>query len=572
MARSDAVARPTLPEAADAYRRAGHWRDRTHLDDLRDELARDPDRTLLVDRSRGARRVLSVRDVATGVDRLVAALRPHVGPGDRVAYRLANRWETVAMFFACGRLGAVAVPLPSSLGPAQVEQRTEATGAVLATDDDGAGLIDLDDLPGPVTTEPAAPLEGEIGPDDVALVLFTSGTTGTSKAVLHTANTLHASTCGALGALVCEDPGPDPRVMTPSVATHAIGVMTTVLSPLLHRHCAVLDDDGSPEAVLRAVHEEQVTHLLVGPRGYDSLLDALGPDGAGSAPPSLRMIALGGAPLARGVLRKADRLPAVLRVHWGMTEVPGGGVSRGQEVPGTSWHTMGHPVAGLERELRAVPGGEDGLGEVVVRGPQVTVGLLDTDDGHPVWSPRDDDGWYATGDIADRDPTGELAFVDRDSDEIKGSSGMIIPGAEVEDLPGEPPGRRRGRPRRLPPCGAGGGPGGGRRPGRRPYADPREPPAAPARSGHHRVVPARAPRRGRRPSPRPPGQGRQEGAAGPGRRRRRVSRSLPEAPPPGTHRAEGETVTSSPRPRATATRSSTSTTRARSSPRTRGCA
>jgi len=49
-------------------------------------------------------------------------------------------------------------------------------------------------------------------------------------------------------------------------------------------------------------------------------------------------------------------------------------------------------------------------------------------------SPTDDDGWYATGDIADRDTTGELAFVDRDSDEIKGSSGMIIPGAEVEDL------------------------------------------------------------------------------------------------------------------------------------------
>ncbi|MDD7918402.1 class I adenylate-forming enzyme family protein [Actinomycetospora callitridis] len=431
MPRSDAVARPTLPEAAETYRRAGHWRDRTHLDDLRDELARDPGRTLLVDRSRGRRRVLSVADVVDGVDRLAAGLRPHVGPGDRVAYRLANRWETVALFFACGRLGAVAVPLPSSLGPAQVEQRATAVGAVLAVDDDGTGLIDLDDLP---DAADAPTGDAEIGPDDVALVLFTSGTTGTSKAVLHTANTLHASTCGALGALVCEDPGPDPRVMTPSVATHAIGVMTSVLSPLLHRHCAVLDDDGSPEAVLRAVHEEQVTHLLVGPRGYDSLLDALGPDGAGDAPPSLRMIALGGAPLARGVLRKADRLPAVLRIHWGMTEVPGGGVSRGQEVPGTSWHTMGHPVPGLERELRAVPGGEEGLGEVVVRGPQVAVGLLDTGDGHLVWSPADDDGWYATGDIADRDTTGELAFVDRDSDEIKGSSGMIIPGAEVEDL------------------------------------------------------------------------------------------------------------------------------------------
>ncbi|WP_433788128.1 class I adenylate-forming enzyme family protein [Actinomycetospora sp. CA-101289] len=430
MPRSDAIARPTLPAAADAHRRTGHWRHRTHLDDLRDQLARDPVRTLLVDRSRGGHRVLDVAAFADGVERLAAALATHVGPGDRVAYRLANRWETVALFHACGRIGAVAVPLPASLGPAQVEQRLQATGAVLAADDAGDALLDLDDLPAGT----APPREHEIGPDDVALVLFTSGTTGTSKAVLHTANTLYASTRGTLGALVLEDPGPDPRVMTPSVATHAIGVMTSALSPLLHRHCAVLDDDGSPEAVLRAVHEEQVTHLLVGPRGYDALLEALGPDGAGEATPSLRMVALGGAPLARGSLRKADRLPAVLRIHWGMTEVPGGGVSRGQEVPGTSWHTMGQPVPGLERDLRPVPGGDEGLGEVVVRGPQVTVGLLDTADGRAVWSPVDDDGWYATGDLALRDETGELAFVDRDADEIKGSSGMIIPAAEVEDL------------------------------------------------------------------------------------------------------------------------------------------
>jgi cyclohexanecarboxylate-CoA ligase len=222
--------------------------------------------------------------------------------------------------------------------------------------------------------------------------------------------------------------------MTPSVATHAIGVMTSVLSPLLHRHCAVLDDGGGPDAVLRAVHEEQVTHLLVGPSGYDALLDDLGPDGPIGAPPSLRMIALGGAPLARGVLRKADRLPAVLRIHWGMTEVPGGGVSRGREVPGTSWHTMGHPVPGLERELCPVEGAVEGVGEVRVRGPQVTVGLVDSGDGRVVWSPRDDDGWYATGDLARHDETGELAFLERDSDEIKGSSGMLIPTGEVEDL------------------------------------------------------------------------------------------------------------------------------------------
>jgi cyclohexanecarboxylate-CoA ligase len=99
---------------------------------------------------------------------------------------------------------------------------------------------------------------------------------------------------------------------------------------------------------------------------------------------------------------------------------------------------MGHAVPGLERELRPVEGGNAGgdhtLGEVYVRGPQLTVGLVDSGNGSVVWTPRDDDGWYGTGDIARRDETGELAFVDRDSDEIKGSSGMLIPGGEVEGL------------------------------------------------------------------------------------------------------------------------------------------
>ncbi|MDF2978609.1 MAG: hypothetical protein K0S40_3337 [Actinomycetospora sp.] len=104
MPRAVVIARPTLPAAAEGHRRTGHWRDRTHLDDLRDEPARAPARTVLVDRSRGARRVLDVDAVADGAERLAAVLAAHVGPGDRVAYRLTNRWETVALLHACGRV------------------------------------------------------------------------------------------------------------------------------------------------------------------------------------------------------------------------------------------------------------------------------------------------------------------------------------------------------------------------------------------------------------------------------------------------------------------------------------
>jgi acyl-CoA synthetase (AMP-forming)/AMP-acid ligase II len=197
---------------------------------------------------------------------------------------------------------------------------------------------------------------------------------------------------------------------------------------------AVLTDARGPAEVLDVVGGEHVTHLLVGPTGLDRLLDAVG-RGAG-VPNCLRVVALGGAPIAPAVRAKADRLPAELRVHWGMTEVPGGGVSTGHDPDGTSWHTMGHAGHGLERALDGASGGDggSGVGEVRVRGPQVAVGIVDSADGSLVWSPAQDDGWFATGDLAETDPTGELAFVDRDSDEIKGGNGMLVPTADVEDL------------------------------------------------------------------------------------------------------------------------------------------
>ncbi|MBW0102736.1 AMP-binding protein [Pseudonocardia sp. KRD291] len=451
------VGTPVLPARAASYRDEGHWRDRTHLDDLRDAFSQAPDRRVLVDRSQGGRREMSVADLVDRTERLAAGLSRFVSPGEPVAYLLPNRWEAIALFYACARIGAVAVPMPTSLGPTQVTQRLRSTGAVLAVTNEAGTtsvLADVaDDLPAlrtrvaidaapegvldlhrDVAAEPHRapdePSPDEIGSDDVALVLFTSGTTGTSKAVLHTPNTLHASVRGQMGSLLSGDDAP--RVLTPSVATHAIGIMASVLSPVVHGHDAVLVDDDNASHVLAVCAEEDVTLLMVGPSGYDGLLDRVG-DGA-TPPPSLRTIALGGAPLADAVRRKSDRIPAVLRIHWGMTEVPGGGVSGGDDDEATSWHTMGHPVPGLERVADDGADGGGGIAPVHVRGPQVCVGIVDSGDGSTVWTPADDDGWFATGDLASADPTGVLAFVDRASDEIKGPSGMIIPTAEVEEL------------------------------------------------------------------------------------------------------------------------------------------
>ena len=447
------------PEAARTYREHGHWRDDTYLDDLRGRAAREPDRTVLVDRAAGDRHEITAAELADRVERVAQGLRAAgVRPREAVAYQTANRREAVALLHACARVGAVAVPMTLQLGDAQVEQRLATTGAVLAvvTGDAAAAALGesaprLPELRTRVVLDAGPPLpegtvaftdlvptsasgslgeasDDEIGADDVALVLFTSGTTGRSKAVLHTPNTLYASLTSLIGELV-DDVGTT-RVLTTSVVTHVIGILTSALGPVVLGRTAVLTDARGPAELLDVVAGEHVTHLLVGPTGLDSVLDAVA-RGA-TVPGCLRVVALGGAPVVQPVLDKADRLPAELRFHWGMTEVPGGGASDGHEPEGTSWHTMGHARHGLERALDT--SAEGGVGEVRVRGPQVTVGILDSSDGSVVWTPAQDDGWFRTGDLAEVDDSGELAFVDRDSDEIKGASGMLIPTADVEDL------------------------------------------------------------------------------------------------------------------------------------------
>src|ERR1700712_1383411 len=131
------------PEAARTYREHGHWRDDTYLDDLRGRAAREPDRTVLVDRAAGDRHEITAAELADRVERVAQGLRAAgVRPREAVAYQTANRWEAVALLYACARVGAVAVPMTLALGSAQVEQRLPTTGAGLGGGPgaaDGAG-------------------------------------------------------------------------------------------------------------------------------------------------------------------------------------------------------------------------------------------------------------------------------------------------------------------------------------------------------------------------------------------------------------------------------------------------
>ncbi|HVM65757.1 MAG TPA: AMP-binding protein, partial [Acidimicrobiales bacterium] len=169
-----------------------------------------PDGPFLVDDTRSLR-ASELDDVVAG---LAGALRDRgVAGGDTVAWQSPNRWEAIALFRACWRIGAVAAPLHHQLGPAEV-------AAILAALDP-ALVVDPDEVPA-WAEQGAAVASGAATPGDLAVVLHTSGSTGTPKGVLHT----HAS-LAYKARLMAEVHGLDAgdTVLMPAPLAHISGLL-----------------------------------------------------------------------------------------------------------------------------------------------------------------------------------------------------------------------------------------------------------------------------------------------------------------------------------------------------------
>ena len=152
---------------------------------------------------------LSSTDLAGAAARLAGSLAQlGVERGDAVAWPAANRWETVALYRACWRLGAVAVPLHHQAGPAEVDAIVARLQPAAVIDPDDVGrLIEVG--------EPVGPSRGR--PDDLAVVLHTSGSSGEPKGVLHTQAGLaaKAEVMTEVHGLGPDDTSPDARAHGP---------------------------------------------------------------------------------------------------------------------------------------------------------------------------------------------------------------------------------------------------------------------------------------------------------------------------------------------------------------------
>jgi acyl-CoA synthetase (AMP-forming)/AMP-acid ligase II len=356
------------------------------------------------------RRTLSAVELKDVVAHLAGALRERgVERGDTVAWQSPNRWEAVALYRACWRLGAVAAPLHHQAGPAEVEQLLAGLDPRL--------VVDPDDVEDMAAAGPAVH-EGAAHPHDLAVVLHTSGSTGAPKGVLHTQASLAYK--ATLMAEVHDLRHTD-AVLMPAPLAHISGLLNAVTVAGAAGMTAVLMARWDPDRALDLIEHHRITFMIGPPTFFVSLREAtsFSPERV----QSLRLISSGGAGVTPAFVRDtAERFGATVKRTYGSTEAPTVTTSHAGDDPERARDTDGRPTGTVQVRL--------GQGdEVWVRGPELFVGYTDPDRTAEVVA----DGWFRTGDVGHLDPDGWLTIVGRIKDLII-RSGENIAAADVEGV------------------------------------------------------------------------------------------------------------------------------------------
>jgi len=441
-------------ERAKRYTADGSWTDETLGSILAAGFAERPDRVVSF-RSQVRPWQGTYGDAADISRRVAGGLRAAgVGPGDVVAFQIPNWVEAAATFWAVALLGAVCVPIVHFYGQKEVEFILRQSGArwfvtadkfghldflanleqvrprlttledVFVVGDTVPGdarpfsaLADADPIDGPAVTDPMAP----------ALIAYTSGTTADPKGVVHSHRTIGFETkqLADMAATASKR-----AMLVGAPVGHAIGMLAALLIPVYRREAIYLIDVWDPKAVLAAMLEDDLSSGSGATYFLTSLLDH--PDFTPEHAAKMARIGLGGSPVPAAVSERAESLGMSVVRSFGATEHPSITGAKHEEPLDKRINTDGHPLLGVEIELRdddgkAVTLGEPG--EIWSKGPDCFIGYTDS---VLTKASIDDDGWFGTGDVGVLDESGYLTIVDRKKDIII-RGGENVSALEVED-------------------------------------------------------------------------------------------------------------------------------------------
>jgi long-chain acyl-CoA synthetase len=344
--------------------------------------------------------------------------------GDRVALQLGTGADLVVLFLGALRAGLVAMPVNPSYTAPEVDRLLADSQAALHLDALSARTL----LAGaPSGADPRR----DRGGADLAVLLYTSGTSGQTKGAMLSSRALLAN----LDQLMAVEPPllTDADVLfVPLPLTHIFGLNAGLGMALRAGAAVVLADRFDPQATLATMSAERVTAVLGVPGQYAAWL-AEPSMAEGFA--SVRFAMSGSATLARGVVDGFAAAGLTVYDGYGLTEaapvvaINAVGADRANPVIGS----VGLPLPGVEVQLRDVDGElvDDGdPGRLFVRGANLFSGYWpDGADG------PDEDGWFGTGDIAVADEADRLYLVGRSSDLVIVNGFNVYP-AEVEAVLG----------------------------------------------------------------------------------------------------------------------------------------
>ncbi|EEZ8950983.1 medium-chain fatty-acid--CoA ligase [Escherichia coli] len=439
-----------------AYRQQGLWGDASLADYWQQTARAMPDKIAVVDNHGASYNYSALDHAASCLANWMFA--KGIESGDRIAFQLPGWCEFTVIYLACLKIGAVSVPLLPSWREAELVwvlnkcqakmffaptlfKQTRPVDLILPLQNQ---LPQLQQIVGVDKLAPATsslslsqiiadntPLTTAITThgDELAAVLFTSGTEGLPKGVMLTHNNILASErayCARLN-LTWQD-----VFMMPAPLGHATGFLHGVTAPFLIGARSVLLDIFTPDACLALLEQQRCTCMLgATPFVYD-LLNVLEKQPADLS--ALRFFLCGGTTIPKKVARECQQLGIKLLSVYGSTESSPHAVVNLDDPLSRFMHTDGYAAAGVEIKVvddarKTLPPGCEG--EEASRGPNVFMGYFD----EPELTARalDEEGWYYSGDLCRMDEAGYIKITGRKKDIIV-RGGENISSREVEDI------------------------------------------------------------------------------------------------------------------------------------------
>ena len=449
-------------EYIEKYTKAGYWINRTLSEYLDEAVENYPDKEAVVDRDRR----LTYRQLGQMVDRMaLGLLELGIKRGDVVSFQLPNWLEAVVIHHAAVRIGAITSPILPIHRSTEIKYmlgHSESSLLIIPQEFrrfDYANMVDgvRKELPAlkhvlviggnklpegmlsfeefmetrweerrdPLTLKSMKP-----DPNDVILIMFTSGTEAEPKGVLHTSNTL-VHECRS--AIYTWQLGEDDVILIATPVTHIGGLLHGLEMPQMLKAKLVLMDVWNPDTAIEIIEKERCTWTS----GATPFLLGItqSPALAEHDISCLRSFPCGGAGVPPSLIRDfASRFPACHTGRgYGSTEYPTVSVDLFDEPLDKASERDGIPIMGTEVRIvdddgREVPIGVSG--EIVVRGPECFVGYLAPELNKIYF---DEDGWFRTGDLGKLDEDGYVEVTGRKKDIII-RGGENISAKEIEDI------------------------------------------------------------------------------------------------------------------------------------------